>query len=247
MSQILILGGTQDARILADRASVAGHTVTLSLAGRTSDPILPACRSRTGGFGGPEGLARYLRDEGIEVLIDATHPFARIISANARRAAAAAGVRLLALGRPAWIPVPGDRWTRVTTTEAAARALGPHPARVLLTIGRQEVAAFRAAPQHAYLIRSVEPPDQADLPPIARTLLARGPFTEPDERALIEAHRIEILVTKNSGGAATYAKIAAARTLGLTVVVIDRPAETDTFTRDEILAHLAAPAENRGV
>ena len=118
---------------------------------------------------------------------------------------------LIVVARPPWQPVAGDRWTRVPDMAAAARAIGAAPRRVLLAIGRQEVAAFRAAPQHHYLVRSVEPPDPADLPPGAETLLARGPFAEAAERALLEARRIEVVVAKNSGGDATYGKIAAAR------------------------------------
>jgi precorrin-6A/cobalt-precorrin-6A reductase len=145
MRRILILGGTGEARALAARLAPR-HAVTLSLAGRTRAPAPQPVPTRTGGFGGPEGLARYLEAEGIDTLIDATHPFARQISLNARAAAALAGTRLLALSRPPWTPVPGDRWTPVPDMAAAARALGETPARVFLAIGRQEASAFRAAP-----------------------------------------------------------------------------------------------------
>ena len=243
--RILLLGGTAEARVLAARLSAAGHAVTLSLAGRTRAPLLPDCALRVGGFGGAEGLARALDDA--DLLVDATHPFAARISAHARAAAAATGTPLLALDRPPWQPVPGDRWTRVPDMAAAAAALGPARRRVFLAIGRQEVAAFRGAPQHAYLIRSVEPPDPADLPPDSQTLLARGPFAEPAERALLAASRIETLVAKNSGGAATYGKIAAARALGLPVVLVDRPPGPQILDGETLLSHVAALAAKRGV
>jgi precorrin-6A/cobalt-precorrin-6A reductase len=245
---VLILGGTGEARILAERlAARPGYRVTLSLAGRTAAPARPACALRVGGFGGAGGLAAWLTAEGTGALVDATHPFARRISANARTAARAAGVPLVVLARPPWAPEPGDRWTRVPDMPAAARALAELPAaRVLLAIGRQEVAAFRAAPQHRYLVRSVEPPDRADLPPRAETILARGPFPEPEERALLAARGIEVVVAKNSGGAATWGKIAAARALGLPVVMVDRPA-SEGVTIEAALAHLAALAAKRGV
>ena len=247
---MLILGGTAEARALADR--LAGRPdlrVTLSLAGRTRDPARPACAVRIGGFGGADGLAAWLAAEGVGALVDATHPFARTITANARAAAGAAGVRLIAVARPRWTPLPGDRWTAVPDMLAAARALGDTPRRVFLAIGRQEVAAFRAAPQHRYLVRSVEPADPADLPPGADTLLARGPFAAPDERALLERHRIEVVVGKNSGGDASYGKIAAARGLGLPVVMVDRP-PGEGLTPDAAIAeldHLAGLAAKRGV
>jgi len=156
-------------------------------------------------------------------------------------------VPLIVVVRPVWEPVAGDRWTRVPDMPAAARAIGELPAaRVLLAIGRQEVAAFRAAPQHRYLVRSVETPDPADLPPGAETLLARGPFAEADERALLEARGIEVVVAKNSGGEATYGKIAAARALGLPVVIVDRP-PAEGLTPEEALDHVAALAAARGV
>ncbi|HET9068235.1 MAG TPA: cobalt-precorrin-6A reductase [Amaricoccus sp.] len=237
MRRILILGGTGEARALAARLAPR-HAVTLSLAGRTRAPAPQPVPTRTGGFGGPEGLARYLEAEGIDTLIDATHPFARQISLNAREAAALTGTRLLALSRPPWTPVPGDRWTPVPDMPAAARALGPAPARVFLAIGRQEAAAFRAAPQHRYALRCIDPPPPDALPG-AEIITARGPFTEADERALLATHRIEILVAKNSGGAASYPKLAAARALALPVILIDRPATPGAATTvDELLARL---------
>ena len=179
------------------------------------------------------------------MLADATHPFARRISANAALASADAGVPLVVLSRPPWTALPGDRWTRVADMAAAAAAIGGPPRRVFLAIGRQEVAAFRAAPQHRYLVRSIEAVAPGDLPPGAAAILARGPFAEADERRLLEAQRIEVVVAKNSGGDAGYGKIAAARALGLPVVLIDRPAVSGAAASvDEAVARLAhlAPA-----
>lgn len=247
MRHILILGGTGEARALAARlAAQTGTRVTLSLAGRTRDPAPQPVPVRSGGFGGAEGLARYLAAERVDILVDATHPFARRISQNAAEAAALTGTPLFTLQRPPWAPGPGDRWTPVPDMAAAAQALGPDPARVFLAIGRQEAGAFRAAPQHSYLLRCIEPPEPDALPG-ATVLTARGPFSEAAERALLQTHAIDVLVTKNSGGSATYPKLAAARALALPVVMVDRPplagAAPDVET---LLAHLAA-SDPRGV
>jgi len=225
MRHILILGGTVEARQLA--AKLAGRSdfaVVLSLAGRTSAPAAQPVPVRVGGFGGSDGLAAHLAAEHVDLLIDATHPYAAVISAHAVEAAERAGVLLLALRRPPWAAVAGDRWTDAGSIEDAIRALGPAPRRVFLAIGRQEVAAFAAAPQHDYLIRSVEPVVPPLPVPCARYIVARGPFAEADERALLSGHRSEVVVAKNSGGTATYGKIVAARTLGIEVVMLRRPA-----------------------
>ena len=198
--------------------------MTLSLAGRTSTPLAQAGELRVGGFGGAEGLAGFLREAGVDLVIDATHPFAARISANAVAAARMAGVPLIVLDRPAWARRQGDRWIEVARMTEAAVALGEAPRRVFLAIGRQEVAAFRAAPQHRYLVRSVEPVAPEDAPVQAEYILSRGPFAESDENALLREHGIDVLVAKNSGGAATYGKIEAARALGLPVVMVARPA-----------------------
>jgi precorrin-6A/cobalt-precorrin-6A reductase len=221
--RILILGGTGEASALAGMLAAREKNVdaVLSLAGRTAAPAGSPLPTRVGGFGGADGLARHLAEEGFGLVVDATHPFAATISANAARACAGAGVALLAIRRPAWTRGSGDLWTEVDDLDAAARALGSAPRRVLLTVGRQGLAAFRAAPQHAYLARTIEPAE-ARLPG-ARTLTARGPFTEADEVALMRAEGIEVVVTKNAGGAATSAKLAAARALGLPVVMVRRP------------------------
>lgn len=246
-TRILILGGTTEARQLAARlAAMDGVAATLSLAGRTREPAAQPLPTRIGGFGGVEGLAAYLRAEDIGLLVDATHPFAARISAHAAEAARATGVPILALRRPPWECRPGDRWTEVASVADAARVLGETPRRVFLTIGRQEVAPFEAARHHAYLIRSVDPVEPRPDLPHATYLLSRGPFTPEGETALIEDHHIDAVVAKNSGGAATYAKIAAARLLGIEVVMVRRPAMPDVLTVAtvaEALAHVAASAK----
>jgi len=224
MHRILILGGTTEGRQLAGLLAVrADLAVTLSLAGRTADPIAQPVPVRIGGFGGVEGLAAHLREARIDLLVDATHPYAARISANAAQAAAQTGVPLLALRRPVWEPVAGDRWTLVDDTHAAVRSLGQSPRRIFLALGRQEVGPFEAAPQHAYVVRSVDPIEPPLGVPDATYILARGPFAQADERALLEKYRIDAIVAKNSGGAATYGKIAAARGLGIEVILIRRP------------------------
>ncbi|MCJ2090499.1 cobalt-precorrin-6A reductase [Methylobacterium sp. E-005] len=228
VTRILILGGTGEAsalgRALAGRDDVS---VMLSLAGRTAAPKPEPVPTRSGGFGGAEGLAQYLRTERFDRLIDATHPFAARISDNAARAAVLAGVPLLAIRRPGWSPMPGDDWTEVESIPAAAAALGPEPRRVFLTVGRQEAGAFAVAPQHAYWARTVEP--LGDLLPVPHltAIEARGPFDADAEATLMRQAGIQIVVTKNSGGAATYGKIAAARALAIPVVMVRRPVKPD--------------------
>ena len=229
--KILILGGTAEARALAERLAPRGDVaVTLSLAGRTAAPARQAVPVRIGGFGGAAGLADYLKRECVDVLIDATHPYASIISANAAAAARIADVPLIALQRPAWTPLAGDRWTEVSDVTAAVVALGQIPHRVFITLGRNELVPLQAAPQHLYLIRSVDPIE----PPLnllhAQYVTARGPFAAADERALIAAHRIDVIVAKNSGGTATYGKIEAARALGISVIMLRRPPPPDGAT-----------------
>ena len=252
--KVLILGGTAEARalagILADRRDLS---VTLSLAGRTAMPREQPVPVRAGGFGGAEGLARYLRDENIGALIDATHPYADVISANAASAAALTGVKLLALRRPPWKMIAGDQWIEAENVARAIEVLGVAPRRVFLALGRKEIALFARAPQHIYLVRSVDPVDPPLDVPHAIYLTARGPFNEAEDRALLERHRIDAIVAKNSGGDATYGKIAAARTLHIPVVMLKRPALPDVAavaTVDEVVAwldHAVTAAAARGV
>jgi precorrin-6A/cobalt-precorrin-6A reductase len=222
--RILILGGTAEASALAKL--IAGDKrfqPTLSLAGRTASPATPPIPYRIGGFGGSEGLAAWIKAEGVSAVVDATHPFAARISANAVKAAEAAGVPLATVIRPAWTHQAGDQWLSVTTPEAAAAALGPVPRTVFLATGRLELPAFAAAPQHSYIARVIDHPGDVALPPRIEFIYKRGPFDPAAEARLLAGHRVEIVVSKNSGGAATYGKIEAARLLRLPVVMIERP------------------------
>jgi precorrin-6A/cobalt-precorrin-6A reductase len=254
MPRILILGGTTEARMLGERlAQRDGWDVTLSLAGRTASPVKHEVAVRIGGFGGAAGLADFLVAQRIEALIDATHPYATRISQNAAAAARQTNVPFIAMYRPPWIAVPGDRWIDVNNAGEAAAAIGNQPCSVFVTIGRNELAPFGAAPHHRYLIRSVdrvEPP----LPlPHVIYLTARGPFREADDRALMQTHGIDVVVAKNSGGAAAYGKIAAARSLGIDVIMLRRPPPPEApvvdSTEDAIawLNHAFTTAAARGV
>lgn len=223
--RLLILGGTTEASALARRlAGRSDLAPVLSLAGRTAAPVPPPVPYRIGGFGGVAGLEGYLRAERIGAVVDATHPFAARISAHAAQACTSLGVPLAVLTRRPWTPVEGDRWSEVADVPAAVAALGPVPRRVFLTVGRLSLPAFAAAPWHDYLVRTIDPPEPAENLPSQRLLLARGPFSMEDECALLTRERIDIVVSKNSGGAATSAKIEAARRLGLPVIMIARPA-----------------------
>ncbi len=238
-TRVLLLGGTSEGRALAARLAQLGVDGVVSLAGRTSAPQAQALPTRIGGFGGAEGLAHYLAQERVTHVVDATHPFAAQISANASAACAALGLPLIAYVRAPWAPQPGDRWIEVADNRGAVAALGEAPRRVFLTIGRQGVADFRAAPQHDYVLRVIEAPDETDLPPCCDLIAARGPFARADEIALMRDKRIEIVVSKNSGGALTYAKIEAARALGLPVVMIAPPPRAGVRMARDIEAVLA--------
>jgi precorrin-6A/cobalt-precorrin-6A reductase len=222
--KILILGGTTEASALVARlAGRPEFDLTLSLAGRTAAPRPEPVATRIGGFGGPEGLAHWIEANGIDAVIDATHPFAARISANAASACRAQSVPLLAIRRPCWARQPGDDWIEVGSVAACVPALGPASKTIFLTIGRKELSAFAAAPQHAYLVRTIEPVGDALPVPRVTELRARGPFTLEDEIRLMREAGIDLLVTKNSGGAATYPKIEAARRLGVPVVIVQPP------------------------
>lgn len=253
MSRILILGGTTEARELAEHlAARADLEIIVSLAGRTKSPAPQPAPIRSGGFGGAAGLADYLRNEGIDALIDATHPYANIISGSAASAARQAGVPLVALRRPPWRAVAGDRWIQAADVADAVRLLGDRPRRVFVTLGRTELAALASAPQHFYLIRSVdavEPP----LPlPHVNYVTNRGPFSEAADRALMRAHEIDAVVAKNSGGSASYGKIAAARALALDVIMLRRPVPPDAPAVETVqnalawLDHALASAKESG-
>ena len=253
-TNILILGGTTEARLLGNRLAMRNDTaVTLSLAGRTASPMAQAVPVRSGGFGGTAGLIQYLRDHEIHALIDATHPYAATMSDHALSAAAQTRTPLLCLCRPPWRAIAGDRWIDVRDAQEAARTLGEEPRRVFLAVGRQEVAPFAVAPQHRYLIRSVDPVDPPLEVPHAHYILERGPFGEDRERELLREHEIDIIVAKNSGGDATYGKIAAARKLGLPVMLLRRPAPLDVLNVASVeealrwLDHVPKAPADRGV
>ncbi|RMI32420.1 cobalt-precorrin-6A reductase [Nocardia stercoris] len=238
MIRVLLLGGTREARDLAETLSAAPQfEVVSSLAGRVGEPVLPVGQVRIGGFGGPDGLREWLAAGGIDVVVDATHPFAATMSAHAATATAALGLPLLRLCRPGWSAGPRDRWIRVPDLAAAAETVATQGERVFLTIGRQGVGAFAALPQW-FLIRAIDPP--AELPARHELLLARGPFTVADEIALLAAHRIDLMVTKDSGGDLTAAKLAAARDRGIPVVVVDRPPLPPRGRQVETVADAAA-------
>jgi precorrin-6A/cobalt-precorrin-6A reductase len=254
MRRILVLGGTAEARRLAQHlAPRTDLDVTLSLAGRTASPAAQPVPVRIGGFGGADGLAGYLSRNRIGALIDATHPYAARISANAARAAALANVPLLALRRPPWIAGSGDRWTEVADVAGAVAALADAPRRVFVALGRNELSPFVEAPQHFYLIRSVDRIEPPIAVPHAAYITARGPFEERAERALMSEHRIDVVVAKNSGGQASYGKMAAARALGLPVIVLRRPALPDVPAVETIpeiitwLDHVHTGSTARGV
>jgi precorrin-6A/cobalt-precorrin-6A reductase len=223
---VLILGGTAEGRRLAAALAedARWHTIT-ALAGRTGGPRLPPGAVRIGGFGGPDGLARYLTDQGIAAVIDATHPFAARMGANAAHACAATGTPRLRLERPGWVadPAAGDRWTRVPDEAAAADAVRGAPS-VFLALGRQALAPFAGLDGTArVVVRAVDPlPPESPLPR-AHAVLARGPFDEAGEVALLRDHGITVLVCRDSGGTEGRAKLMAARRLGVPVVMIDRP------------------------
>ncbi|MEW2175402.1 cobalt-precorrin-6A reductase [Streptomyces sp. NPDC005406] len=222
---VLILGGTTEARRLAELLLAelpAGTRVTSSLAGRVASPRLPPGEVRVGGFGGADGLTAWLRTHQVDALIDATHPFAGTISFHAAAAAAAAHVPLLMLRRPGWMPGDGDDWLSVGSLSEAAEALPALGRRVFLTTGRMGLAAFADLDDLWFLMRSVDAPEPPH-PARMEVLLDRGPFTLDGERELIRRHRVDVLVTKDSGGAATAPKLAAAREARIPVVVVRRP------------------------
>ncbi len=224
-TKVLILGGTAEAaalaRALAEDARVAATT---SLAGRTRAPAALPGAVRRGGFGGAQALADYLKTRAVDIVVDATHPFAARISRNAAQACAAAGVPRLVLTRAPWTARDGDLWTPVPDAQAAAAALPGLGRRVFLTIGRQELAAFAALDAVWFLVRLVEPSQGPLALDDYHLVLGRGPFSLEREITLLRAHGIEAVVSKNSGGAGTYAKIEAARALDLPVVMVARPA-----------------------
>jgi precorrin-6A/cobalt-precorrin-6A reductase len=248
---ILLLGGTDEARRLA--AALAGrdgiHLVS-SLAGRVRNPKLPVGEVHEGGFGGPEGLTAWLTERRIDVVVDATHPFAARMTASAVEATAKVGVPLLILRRPGWQAAPGDDWRWVPSLAAAAELLPELGERVFLSTGRRSLPVFADLDGLWFLARSVDSPE----PPLPRrleVLLSRGPFTVEGELALMREHRVDMLVTKDSGGEMTTAKLLAARELGLPVVIVRRPPPPDGVaaveTVEAAVAWLETAAGSEGV
>ena len=217
--RILLLGGTSEARALAAQLHPDVEVIT-SLAGRVPNPALPVGQVRIGGFGGTDGLRRWLTDDVVDAVVDATHPYAATITANAAVVCGELGLPHLVLARPAW--PPGDAVVVRSNPEAAKTVANNGYSRVFLTTGRSGAAAF-AGVDAWFLIRAVTPPDPLDLPPRHQLVLSRGPYRYDDELTLLREHRIEALVTKNSGGPMTRPKLDAAAALGVAVVMVDRP------------------------
>ena len=226
MTQVLLLGGTFDAYVLSTKLHEAGIPAIYSYAGATLTRRTPALPTRVGGFGGVQGLVQYLRDQHISHVVDATHPFAAQMSSNAIAACAELGIPLLAMERPAWSAQPGDQWIPVPDMAAAALALEARFKNIFLAIGRKQLAAFAGQPTtHHFVLRVVDQTDEVlPLPPSSYQLIvARGPFALEDEIALLQRHAVDCIVSKNAGGADTYAKIEAARALQIPVIMVSRP------------------------
>jgi precorrin-6A/cobalt-precorrin-6A reductase len=224
MTRILLLGGTTEASLMAQALRTARLDAIFSYAGRTASPVAQPLQTRVGGFGGIEGMVTYLRDNAITHLIDCTHPFAAQISRNAIAACALTAIPLIALQRPEWRAVPGDSFTHVADIAQAVAALPEAPARVFLAIGKQNLGVFADQPQHHYLLRLVDPPEEPPPLPDCHVILARGPFDLAGDTLLLRQHAISHIVAKNAGGSGARAKLDAARALGVPVIMINRPA-----------------------
>jgi precorrin-6A/cobalt-precorrin-6A reductase len=256
--RVLILGGSTEASELARR--VAGdprYDVTLSLAGRTIAPKPQPVPMRSGGFGGVDGLIAWLKQESVDAVVDATHPYADRISFNAVSACNQLALPLASIVREAWKPQAGDVWQEVAGTEAAADALGPTPRRVFLSLGRQDLGVFARRPHHHYVARMIDPPEGVALPPDIKLLFNRGPFDKMAEEKLLREERIDVVVSKNAGAAAVYAKIEATRSLGIPVVMVARPVKMRGDAVESVeeaiawlerrLVHHTASCSERGV
>ncbi|WP_406648869.1 cobalt-precorrin-6A reductase [Aliisedimentitalea scapharcae] len=223
MTRILLLGGTTEASRLASVLAERGADAVFSYAGRTASPVAQPLPMRVGGYGGVGGLVQYLSRENITHVIDATHPFAAQMSTNAVAACAQAGVKLAALERAPWQAAEGDSWLHVSDMQGAVAALPEDKVNVFLAIGKQNLDVFAAKPQHHYLLRLVDAPEAALPLPDTSLVIARGPFDADTDTALMLEHAITHVVAKNAGGAGAEAKLIAARTLGATIIMIDRP------------------------
>ncbi|MPZ28386.1 MAG: cobalt-precorrin-6A reductase [Micromonosporaceae bacterium] len=234
-----MLGGTAEARTLAAALAQRPDVECVSsLAGRVSRPRLPVGKVRVGGFGGPGGLTEWLRDNHMTALVDATHPYAEGIRGSALAAAPLAGVAYLRLERPGWTAGPGDQWHRVAGYAAAATTMAALGRRVFLTIGRQHLHAFTGLPECWLLARVVEEP--GPVPRHVTVLRSRGPYTVGGETAVLREHRIDVLVTKDSGGSLTAPKLAAARALSVPVVMVDRPAPPPELAGQDVVHDVIA-------
>lgn len=247
---LLVLGGTTEATALCRRLAELDVRGTVSFAGRVERPVRQPLPQRVGGFGGAEGLAGYMRQHGITHLVDATHPFAAQMSAHAVAASEMTNVPLIALTRAPWFPGEGDDWTMVPDIPAAVAALNRPASRIMLAVGRMHLAEFAPNPQHFYLLRLVDPPAAPLSFPDHDVVVDRGPFTEAGDLELMRAHGIEQVVSKNSGGTGAFAKLAAARRLGLPVLMIDRPrlpTRTEAHSVDEVIGWLSHAGTDLGV
>ena len=222
MPNLLILGGTTEASALAKAVSERGISVVYSYAGRVEKPRPQPVPVRVGGFGGPDGLAAFICENEFTHVVDATHPFAAQMSRNAIEACRETRTPLAALTRQMWVPQPGDTWHHVPDVAAAVDALAGKPQRVFLAVGRMHLEEFAAQGQHHYLLRLVDKPDSLPLPNVD-VVVARGPFVESDDKALMQRHGTQLVVSRNAGGIGARAKLDAARALGLPVLMIDRP------------------------
>ncbi len=249
MSHLLILGGTTEANTLAKVVAQSGVTATYSYAGRVDNPRAQPIATRVGGFGGAEGLARYIREHNVSHIVDATHPFAAQMSRNAIAASANTRTPLLALARPAWELRSGDCWHRVPDISAAVAALAGEPKRVFLAIGRMHLEEFATQSQHHYLLRLVDEPDALPFPN-CEVVVSRGPFTVKGDTELMQRFTTELIVSKNAGGEGARAKLDAARALGLPVLMIDRPVlppRRECSDVEQVLDWLAHSGVNLGV
>ena len=220
-SKILILGGTSEAVELAKAKVLDGHDVITSLAGRTKEPVSVAGQTRIGGFGGAQGLANYLKEHQIDLLIDCTHPFAKQISANARKAADLTDTKLQVRTRPKWKRQEEDRWQEVENLDAACSAI-PSNSRVLLAIGSQHITAFQRRDDVFFIVRMVDEPSKPLALANYELLLGKPPLDWYEEKKILERHAVSHIVCRNSGGPKAYAKIEAARAIGLPVIIVDR-------------------------
>ena len=242
MRNILVLGGTTEASALARALAEQGERATLSYAGRVAQPGAQPIAVRVGGFGGVIGLVHHLQASHVTHVVDATHPFAARMSSHAIAACQQLKIPMLALTRDAWQPGPGDRWQSVADLPSAAAALSGPPQRVMLAVGRMHLATFAAQPQHHYILRLVDEPDVRPPLPHHTTIVARGPFDMAGDIGLLREHRVDIVVSKNAGGSGAQAKLQAARTLGLPVLMVARPqlpARQEVTGVADVLAWLA--------